>query len=92
MISKISNLKSFSQSIEKFFLTVGQNNFGNKIPLHCVANVYALDGTRKNRFPQFVTDFNVDENKIESFELKIYGFKKCNFFQIHQSSILKKKY
>ena len=27
-----SNFKKFSQSLEQFFLTVGQNNFGNKIP------------------------------------------------------------
>ena len=27
-----SNFKIFSQSLEQFFLTVGQNNFGNKIP------------------------------------------------------------
>ena len=27
-----SNFKSFSRSIEQFFLTVRQNNFGNKIP------------------------------------------------------------
>ena len=27
-----SNFKSFSRSEEQFFLTVGQNNFGNKIP------------------------------------------------------------
>ena len=27
-----SNFKSFSRSQEFFFLTVGQNNFGNKIP------------------------------------------------------------
>ena len=27
-----SNLKSFSLSLEHFFLTVSQNNFGNKIP------------------------------------------------------------
>ena len=27
-----SNFKSFSRSQEHFFLTVGQNNFGNKIP------------------------------------------------------------
>ena len=27
-----SNFKSFSRSLEQFFLTVGQNNFGNKIP------------------------------------------------------------
>ena len=26
-----SNFKSFSQSLEPFFLTVGQNSFGNKI-------------------------------------------------------------
>ena len=28
----VSNFKSFSQSLDQFFLTVGQNNFGNKIP------------------------------------------------------------
>ena len=27
------NLKSFSRSLEYFFLTVGQNNFGKKIPI-----------------------------------------------------------
>ena len=27
-----SNFKSFSQSLEHFFLTAGQNNFDNKIP------------------------------------------------------------
>ena len=27
-----SNFKSFSRSLKHFFLTVGQNNFGNKIP------------------------------------------------------------
>jgi hypothetical protein len=27
-----SNFKSFSRSLEQSFLTVGQNNFGNKIP------------------------------------------------------------
>ena len=27
-----SNFESFSQSLEQFFLTVGQNNFCNKIP------------------------------------------------------------
>ena len=26
------NFKCFSRSLEQFFLTVGQNNFGNKIP------------------------------------------------------------
>ena len=30
--SSASNFKSFSRSLEQFFLTVDQNNFGNKIP------------------------------------------------------------
>ena len=30
-----SNFKSFSRSLEQFFLTVVQNNFGNKIPFLC---------------------------------------------------------
>ena len=29
-----SNFKHFFRSLEQFFLTVGQNNFGNKIPFH----------------------------------------------------------
>ena len=29
-----SNFKFFPRSLEYFFLTVGQNNFGNKIPFH----------------------------------------------------------
>ena len=33
-----SNFKSFSWSLEHFFLTVGQNNFGNKIP--CFPYIY----------------------------------------------------
>ena len=33
-----SNFKSFSQSLEQFFLTVGQNNFGNKIQLFFLEN------------------------------------------------------
>ena len=33
VISKILKFfKSFSQTLEQFFLTVGQNNFGKKIP------------------------------------------------------------
>ena len=33
-------LKSFSRSLEQFFLTVGQNNFGNKIPF--LTNLFML--------------------------------------------------
>ena len=30
--SSASNIKTFSRSLEQFFLTVGRNNFGNNIP------------------------------------------------------------
>ena len=33
------NFKSFSRSLEHFFLTVGQNNFGNKIPDICFTKI-----------------------------------------------------
>ena len=32
MFLNTNNFKSFSRSLEQFFLTVGQDNFGNKIP------------------------------------------------------------
>ena len=34
--------KSFSRSLEQFFLTVGQNNFANKIPF-----LYCLDDSKR---------------------------------------------
>ena len=47
-----SNFKSFSRSQEQFFLTVGQSNFGNKIPF--LALEYCLLKTYQN------IDFRVD--------------------------------
>ena len=38
-----SNFKSFSRSLEQFFLTVGQNNFDIKIPF-CLQNFPCLNG------------------------------------------------
>ena len=37
-----SKFKSFSRSLEQFFHTVGQNNFGNKIPLFSCPNSIVL--------------------------------------------------
>ena len=42
-----SNFKSFSWSLEQFFLTVGKNNFGNKIP--CFALWRATNQKRQSR-------------------------------------------
>ena len=35
----VSNFKSFSYSLEHFFLKVGQNNFGNKILFHLILKI-----------------------------------------------------
>ena len=37
----VSNFKSLSRSLEQFFLTVGQNNFGNKMPLIALFRTYS---------------------------------------------------
>ena len=50
MISKILQIlslqpritKVFSQTLEQFFLTVGQNNFDNKIPFHNTYDIHKL--------------------------------------------------
>ena len=34
-----SNFTSFSRSLEQFFLSVGQNNFGNKIPVLLLSDI-----------------------------------------------------
>ena len=47
-----SNFKSFSRSLEHFFLTVGQNNFGNKIPFVSRAT-YISDCKNGSEFAQF---------------------------------------
>ena len=48
-----SDLKSFSRSLEQFFLTVGQNNYGNKIPLYFLF----CQGFRLSRNYQFNKKF-----------------------------------
>ena len=35
-----SNFKSFSRPLEQFFLTVAQNNFGNKTPSLCLSSLF----------------------------------------------------
>ena len=44
-----SNFRSFSRSLEQFFLTVGRNNFGNKIPL--LPTLVCLPRLNANRTP-----------------------------------------
>ena len=39
-IPGLQPLKIFSRSLEQFFLTVGQNNFGNKIPDLKIIHLY----------------------------------------------------
>ena len=48
MISKY--LQSFSQSLEPFFLTAGQNNFGNKIPFPSASNFKSFSWSLEQYF------------------------------------------
>ena len=45
-----SNFKSFSRSLEQFFLTVGQNNFGNKIPFPSASNFKSFSWSLEQYF------------------------------------------
>ena len=47
--SSASNFKSCSRSLEQFFLTVGQNNFGNKIPLFYFTFFDNILGVKRSR-------------------------------------------
>ena len=79
-----SNFKSFSQSLEHFFLTVGQNNFDNKIPklyfaltfeLHdCLFHKLTQGGIWVERIhilDQFANDFSIGfGDEFHSFSFK----------------------
>ena len=54
--------RSFSQSLEHFFLTVGQNNFDNKIPLYILNTIFFSD-RNKNRTPRNKMDNNANTSK-----------------------------
>ena len=58
-----SNFKSFSRSLEHFFLTVGPNNFGNKIPLFSFfqsdLNVSGLQSLEKPCLTLYVRLFSI---------------------------------
>ena len=61
-ISKI--LQSFSRSVEQFFLTICQNNFGNKVPLFFILSTKLTDFTEKYCDVEFIFKlFDKIENK-----------------------------
>ena len=48
-LSNHLNFKSFSRSLEQFFLTVGQNNFGNKIPFLHTTTAYTVFNSKSEK-------------------------------------------
>ena len=84
-----SNFKSFSRSLEQFFHTVGQNNFGNKIPFIFI-NFFSL--FRCNR----LTELNLANTSITNNSVGIiieylkHSLKKIDFTytNIHFSAFL----
>ena len=89
-----SNSKSVSQSLEQFFLTVGQNKFGNKIPFLfplSFSPYWSLLDFWKIKLDEldslFILNLNFagytgSKNQVQN-RLKI---KFCQFFIFHKSS------
>ena len=58
-----SNFKRFSRSLEQFLLTVGQNNFGNKIPFlsYCISfSIFQFMEKEKGNWPTYFLCQKVD--------------------------------
>ena len=65
-----NDLKSFSRSLEQFFLTVGQNNFGNKITYVSLNDWFLEWHSMLNKR---------DDDTEENTSLYLY-LRKCQFF------------
>ena len=80
MISKILQiLKSFSRSLEHFFLTVRQNNFGNKIPLILRKHIFSgTFGWSKTFFAGNRGNHNYKFSPINKLSLIYIGMKQAN--------------
>ena len=81
-----SNFKSFSRSLQQFFLTVRQNNFGNKIPffwffLKKYSNRYGpgCDGGRDFGGHEFLTW----KGNLQSFEYWKFCDTSSHTWQLH---------
>ena len=85
MISKIlqivrpsaSNFKSFSQSLEQFFLTVGQYNFGNKITFQVTEENEADQTALEENYPSIGDPKEIGQAHdmfSRIFRIRIYEF------------------
>ena len=64
-----SNFKSFSRSLEQFFLTVGQNNFGNKIPFFTLCGFLQYFCAVRSNY-----DFQHNGMRFQIFSLFTFNF------------------
>ena len=72
------NFKSFSRSLEQFFLTVGHNNFGNKIPLLLAGTVLTSKRCIMNsQWRQMMLHFSTWR---KNYKLLIQGISSLNIF------------
>ena len=62
------DFKSFSRSVEHFFLTIGQNNFGNKIPFHEGDENLIESMANKVFFPILVMRFGIFKKAHQMFK------------------------
>ena len=64
-----SDFKNFSRSLEQFFLTEGQNNFGNKIPCFKLAILFSTS-KNQNRAVMEAHRVRKGKNKWQSVKMK----------------------
>ena len=86
--------KSFSQSLEQFFLIVDQNNFGNKIPFLKYNSKLEKNVNKYSTFASFLWEkfeLNFDKNQISlSVFIRTWGVKPWISFLDSVQSNLKK--
>ena len=82
-----SNFKSFSRSLEQFFLTVSQNNFGNKIPFLSISDFYYFflnyswtgDGFGKNHHLDLRTQKRRSQESCNGFSGVVVSLERQSF-------------
>ena len=70
--------KVFSWSLEQFFLTIGQNNFGNKISLLiCPIRILSLEDTEELFINPSVNFFKLSSSMCNTWSLSFFSGKKA---------------
>ena len=86
-LSSGSNFKSFNGSLDKFFPTVGQNNFGNKIPF--LRSMHLIKSDQDLKMPIVLVQFLTVSLHSRSYS---FVFSSCSCSAISQFTSADWKY